>query len=163
MMLATPQLHNYWHWRRARGQPLADDACPRCTFRPQGRSTLRICAYSLNADELQLLRHVVPALRPFQATRLFTCAASAGHLCALQRQDLCQVQTVILLGNISARLVGGARNFARQQGHPYHVGGWPGVTFMLTFHPADIHRYPAALPLWRQDLQRAGCSVAHDV
>lgn len=162
-MIATQPLDNYWRWCRARGQFLADDACPFCAFRPQGQSALRVCAYSLSADELRLLHRVVPALRPFQSARLFSCPASAGQLCALQRQDLCQVQTVILLGNISAQIVSGARNFARQQGRPYRVAGWEGVTFVLTFHPADLLRYPPALQLWRQDLQQAGCSVKHDV
>ena len=159
MTMATLQLDNYWHWRDARGQPLTEDACPFCAFRPQGQSHVRICAYSLNADELQLLHRIVPALRPFQYTRLFGCPASAGQLCALQQRDLCRVQTVVLLGNSAARLVSGARNFARQQGQPYRVAGWEGVTFVLTFHPADLRRYPPAMQLWQQDLQRA----KHDV
>ena len=159
MMMTTAQLDNYLHWRAARGQPLADDACPYCNFRSQGQSRMRICAYSLNKDELQLLHETAPQLRPFQYTRLFTCPASAGQLCALQRQDLCRVQMVVLLGNSTARLVSGARNFARQQGQPYRVAGWKNVTFVLTFHPADLLRFPPALQLWQQDLQRAGCSV----
>ena len=154
MMTATPQLNNYLHWRAARGQPVADDACPYCNFRPQGQSQLRICAYSLRQDELQLLHETMPQLRPFQYTRLFRCPAAAGGLCAVQQRDLHRIKTIVLLGNSAARLVGGVRNFARQQGQPYHIAGWEGVTFILTFHPADLHRYPPAQELWQQDLQR---------
>lgn len=155
MMMATSPLNNYLQWRKARGQPLADDACPYCNFRPQGQSELRLCAYSLNQAELQLLCEAVPLLRPLQRTRLFSCPTTAGGLCALQQQDLHKVKTIVLLGNIAARLVGGERNFARQQGQPYHLAGWQGVTFILTFHPADLLRYPPARELWLEDLQRA--------
>ena len=159
MMLANPQLDNYLHWHKARGLPVADDACPYCSFRPQGQSAWRICAYRMNKSELQLLRRVVPDLHPSQCVRLYTCPAAGGGLCILQQRDLCRVNTVVLLGNIAARLVGGERNFARQQGKPYCVAGWGKVSLMLTFHPSDVQRYPSARQLWRQDLQRAGCPV----
>ncbi len=162
MQISPRQLDNYRHWCAARGLPFADDACPFCAFRPQGRSELRICAYSLIAVEFQQLHETVPALRPFQHTRLFTCPAAAGQLCTLQRRDLRRVKTIVLLGNLSAQLVTGTRHFARQQGRPYHSAGWDNVTFMLTFHPADLRRYPPAHTLWRQDLQRAGCRVVQD-
>lgn len=163
MIATTPQLDNYLHWLRARGQRIDDTACLACGFRPQGRSAFRIYAHSLNADELQQLQHVVPTLQPFQRAYLFACPAVGGQLCPRQQRDLRGVNTIILLGNAAARVVGGERNFARQQGQPYRCVGWEGVTFVLTFHPADIRRYPSALPLWKQDLQRAGCRVVQDV
>ena len=163
MMIADHQLDNYLRWQQARGLSVADDACPYCSFRPQGSSAWRICAYRLSKSELQLLRRVVPDLRPSQCVRLYTCPAAGGRLCASQQRDLRRVSTVVLLGNIAARLVGGGRNFARQQGKPYRVAGWDEATLMLTFHPSDVQRYPPALQLWQQDLQRAGCSVElHD-
>ena len=153
------QIEVYHHWLRARGQLVVSDACFACGFRPQGRSRLRVCYHGLQKDEQQLLRRVVPTLRPFQQTRLRPCPAAAEQLCELQRHDLCQVEMIVLLGNGTAQLVGVARNFARQQGQIYRVAGWEKVMFMLTLHPADLHRYPPALQLWQQDLQRAGLPV----
>lgn len=159
MMVTNSQLDNYLQWQQVRGLPVADDACPYCSFRPQGGSAWRIYAYRMNKSELQLLRRAVPGLQPSQCLRLYTCPAAGGRLCTLQQHDLCRVSTVVLLGNSAARLVGGERNFARQQGKPYRVAGWDEVTLILTFHPSDVQRYPPARQLWQQDLRRAGCPV----
>lgn len=154
-MISTAQLNNYLCWLDERGQRPLAGACPFCGYRPSNASSYLVCWDNLDTAEQPLLAQGMAQLRGFQATHIFLCPQQGGDLCARQERDLQKATAIVLMGKGVARILGGEQRFALQQGKIFHIPHWKNVSFLLTFHPRDIHRYPPNASVWQRDLSIA--------